>query len=38
MLFEWEEADKAKKVKSTSCYSSRRSCSENTTISKTWEQ
>lgn len=37
MLFEWEEADKAKKVKLTSCYSSRRSCSEDIAISKICE-
>lgn len=37
MLFEWEEADKAKKVKSTSCYSPRRGYSEDTAISKIWE-
>lgn len=36
MLFEWEEADKAKKMESTSCYSSR-SCSEDIAIRKIWE-
>lgn len=37
MLFEWEETDKAKTVKSTSCYFSRKGYSEDTAINKIWE-
>lgn len=34
MLFEWKETDKAKTVKTTSCYFSSKSYSENTAIHK----
>lgn len=37
MLFEWEKTDKAKKVKSTSCYFSKKGYSEDIAISKIWE-
>lgn len=37
MLFEWEETDKAKTVKSTSCNFSRKGYSEDTAINKIWE-
>lgn len=37
MLFEWKETDKAKTVKTTSCYFSSKGYSENTAIHKIWE-